>query len=291
MVPPITWPTVLVDWSVEPGVASLLVIAAVLYGAGIRRLARRSPRRQHWPLSRTAAFTCGLLVIAVATMSGLAHYDTVLFSVHAAQHIALGMIGPFLLVLGAPVTLALQASHHRTQLVLLRVAHHWIVTALTRPLVAWTLFAGTLFGLYFTPLFDLSLRNDQVHALVHLHFIAVGFLFWWPAVGVDPLRRPLSHPARMLYLLLAIPFHAFLGLAVLSSTAHPLGEREYGAVLRDWGPTLVSDQRVAAGLMWVAGELTGAAAATVVGIRWYRHEQRRDARNDRRTERTASPAR
>lgn len=279
-----SWRILVLDWQADPAVIPLLVLGATLYIGGARRLAHRSPRPQRWPKRRTAAFMSGLAVVAIGTMSGLARYDTVLFSVHTGQHIALGMIGPFLLVLGAPVTLALQASHRPTQVVLLRVAHHPVVTALTRPLVAWALFAGTLFGLYFTPLFDLSLRNEHVHALVHLHFVAVGFAFWWPAVGLDPLRRPLTYPARMLYLLLAIPFHAFLGLAVMSSTAHPLGVVEYGAVPRNWGPTLVSDQRLGAGLIWIAGELVGAVAAAVVGLRWFRHEQRRDARDRRSIE-------
>lgn len=281
MVPPFDWREIALHWRLDPIALPLLVVAGAAYAGGVRRLANRSPRAHRWPGSRTAAFVAGLAVIAVATMSGLARYDTVLFSAHTAQHIALGMLGPFLLVLGAPITLALQASHRSTQVLLLRVAHHPIVTALTRPLVAWSLFAATLFGLYFTPLLDLSLRNETVHVLVHVHFVAVGFLFWWPAVGVDPLRRPLAYPARMLYVLLSVPFHAFLGLAVLSSTTHPLGADEYRTVLRDWGPSLVADQRTAAGLMWVAGELIGAVAAASVGVAWFRHDQRRQAREDR----------
>ena len=37
-----------------------------------------------------------------------------------------------------------------------------------------SLFGGTLFALYFSPLFELSLRNPWVHQAVHLHFLAVG---------------------------------------------------------------------------------------------------------------------
>ena len=281
MVPPFDWREFALHWRADPVALVLVVVAGTAYLCGVRRLAHRSPRPHAWPATRTLAFSAGLAVMAVATMSGLARYDTVLFSAHTAQHIALGMIAPFLLVLGAPITLALQASRRSTQVLLLRIAHHPIVTVLTRPVVAWSLFAATLFGLYFTPLLDLSLRNDSVHVLVHVHFVAVGFMFWWPAVGVDPLRRPLGHPVRMLYILLAVPFHAFLGLVVLSSTAHPLGADEYGKVLRDWGPSLVADQRTAAGLMWIAGELLGAIAAAYVGVGWFRQEQRRDARDER----------
>ena len=107
----------------------------------------------------------------------------------------------------------------------------------TNPVVVWVLFGGTLFALYFSPLFELSLRNPWVHQAVHLHFLAVGCLFAWVAVGIDALPRRLPHPARLLFVLLAVPFHAFLGLAVLSADEHPLGADVYGAAVRDWGST------------------------------------------------------
>ncbi len=282
MVPPPGWRTLLLEWRPDTVVLPLVLVAGVLYLGGVRRLGRRRPRPQPWPRVRTASFGAGLAVIALATMSGLARYDTVLLSLHALQHVAIGMVGPFLLALGAPVTLALQAARRPAKEVLLRVVHHRVVGVVTHPLVAWALFGGTLFALYFSPLLGLSLRNDSVHALVHLHVVGVGMLFWWPAVGLDPSRRPLAPPGRLLYVLVAVPFHAFLGLVVLSSTAHPLGGAEYGRVARDWGPSLLADQRTAAGLMWAGGELLGAAAAAVVGLRWFREEQRRDVRRDRR---------
>ena len=282
MVPPLGWRSFLLDWRIDPAPATLIVVSGGLYLAGLRRLRRRPGASSPWPVARTAAFFAGLAVLAYATSSGLARYDTVLLSVHMLQHVALGMVGPFLLALGAPVTLVLQASRRPTQVTLLRVVHHPIVTVLTHPVVAWSLFAGTLFGFYFSPLLDLSIRNPSVHALIHLHFVMVGLLFWWPAVGIDVARRPLPSSARLLYVLLSVPFHAFLGLAVLSSTAHPLGAAEYSKVVRHWGPTLVADQHTAAGVVWASGELLGAAAAAVIAVRWVREERRRDARYDRR---------
>lgn len=315
-IPPATWPTVLLRWSIDPGAALAVGVAGGLYAVGVRRVnrARRAtgpflrvivtpqgddhtqeaepvPERagrdttapqRRWPRSRTACFAAGLFTLAFATMSGLARYDTVLFSLHTLQHVLLGMVAPLLLALGAPVTLALQASHRPMQTVLLRVVHHRVVAALTRPVVAWALFGGTLFTLYFSPLFDLSLRNPTVHALVHIHFVAVGVLFCWPAVGIDPMRRPLAHPVRLLYVLLAVPFHAFLGLAVLSSTAHPFGADVYGRVARSWGPTLVADQRTGAGILWALGDLFGLVAGAIVVARWVRADQRRQAREDRK---------
>jgi putative copper resistance protein D len=110
----------------------------------------------------------------------------------------------------------------------------------------------------------------------------VGLLFFWPVVGLDPQRRPLPYPARLLYVVLAVPFHAFLGLAVLASEANPIGADVYGEVVRTWGPTLLEDQRTAAGILWALGDLFGFVASAVVVAQWVRADERRQAREDRR---------
>lgn len=284
--PPASVSSVLGDWGLDPAAATLILLAGGRYVAGVRRIAARPKDAgggaRTWPRGRTACFLSGLAILAFATMSGLARYDTVLLSLHTLQHVLLGMAGPLLMALGAPVTLALQASRRPMQVVLLHVVHHPVVETLTQPVVAWVLFGGTLFALYFSPLFALSLRHPLLHAAVHAHFVLVGMLFFWPAVGLDPMRRSIAYPVRLLYVLLAVPFHAFLGLAVLSSTAHPLGEAVYGKVVRDWGPSLVADQRTAAGILWAVGDLFGLAAGGIVATQWYRADRRRQAREDRR---------
>ena len=90
------------EWSMALGIA----IAAALYIAGLVVLHRRGDR---WPVRRSLSFLLGGLgSIALATMSALGTYDTVLFSVHMVQHMILMMVAPLFLALGAPVTLALR---------------------------------------------------------------------------------------------------------------------------------------------------------------------------------------
>jgi putative copper resistance protein D len=284
--PPPTPARVLLDWQLDPALAAVVLLAGGLYLRGVRTLAARG---RAWSRGRTVAFLAGLATMLFATQSGLAAYDTVRFSLHTLQHVLLGMAAPLLLALGAPVTLALQASGRAQQRVLLRVVHSRVLAVATSPFVGWTLFAGTLFGLYFSPLFELSLRNDLVHVAVHLHFLAVGVLFFWPAVGLDPSRRPLPHPARLLYVLVALPFHAFLGLAVRSSEARPLGGDVYGAVDGVTRASLLADQRLGAGLLWAVGDLLGLVAAAVVVTQWMAADERRQAREDRRLDAGLEP--
>src|SRR4051794_5949490 len=97
-VPAPTFRTLFLEWRLDPGRASRVVLLAVLSVGGVRRLARRSPPR-HWPLGRTLSFLGGLVTIVVATQSGFARYDVVVFSLHTLQHILLAMVAPALLAL------------------------------------------------------------------------------------------------------------------------------------------------------------------------------------------------
>jgi cytochrome c oxidase assembly factor CtaG len=257
------------DWVFDPASVLLLGVTGGLYALGVRRLARRGRR---WPIGRTVAFGAGWLVLLVATCSGLGRYDTETFSAHAAQHALLGMAAPFLLVLGAPVTLALSASDRPTRTVLLRALHSAPVRLLTHPLVIWVLFGGTLVALYGSPLLEATTQNAAVHALVHLHVVVVGVLFCEVAFGADALPRPLPHWARLVFVLFAVPFHAVVGLALL-------GARD---VVAPAAYASLHDQRIGAGILWGTGELFGLAAAGVVLARWMAAEDRAARREDRR---------
>ncbi len=274
-----SWDLLLTDW--QPDLLLVVIVAAAAgYAVGVRRLARRG---RSWPRSRSICFATGLVVVVIATQSGLAAYDRVLFSLHVVQHLLLGMVAALLIVLAAPVTLALQASGRTAQRRLLRALHSGPVAVITHPVTAWLLFGGTLAVLYFTALYELSLRNDWVHAAVHAHFLIVGFLFMAHVVAVDPIPTALGFGARLLYVLVALPFHAFLGVAILASD-EVLAAGWYEGVVRTWGASPLSDQRTGAGLLWVAGELFGVVAALVVVRRWMAHEDRAGTRHDRQLE-------
>jgi cytochrome c oxidase assembly factor CtaG len=101
-----SWNVLVTDWSLDVAFPFVVALGAA-YVIGVRRLHARG---RSWPASRTAAFLSGLVVVLVATESGLAAYDRVLYSLHVVQHVLLGMVAPLLLVLGAPITLALQAG-------------------------------------------------------------------------------------------------------------------------------------------------------------------------------------
>lgn len=261
-----TYVELLVDWSFAPLPLAFALLAGGAYVVGVRRLAAKGRR---WAPARTVAFLSGCAVVIVAGESGLATYDDSAFSVHVVQHLLLSMLAPVLLALGAPITLALQAGSRRTQRGLLKVLHCAPAKVVTHPLVAWVLFGGSMFALYFSGLYPLSLRNWLVHDLLHVHFLVVGMLFFWPVVGLDPSIWRLHHGFRLLYVFVALPFHAFLGIALLSSQ-EPL-----------FAHHTLSDQRTGAGILWAVGDLLALAAVAIVLAQWMAHEKRESAREDR----------
>jgi putative copper resistance protein D len=252
-------------WQLDPGALVVVVAAGAAYAVGVRRLARRGRR---WSPARSLALAGGLVVAVVATQSGIGRYDTRWLSVHMVQHVLLGLVVPLLVVLAAPVTLALQSGGPATRRGLRQGLHSRPGRVLTHPVLAWCLFGGGLAVIYLTPVLGLAARHPPVHLLVHAHVVASGCLFLAVLVGIDPLPGRPPPAARLLALLVAVPFHAVIGLALLTARS-PVAPDAY--------PDL-PDQRVAAGLFWGTGELFTLVVAAVIVRQWWVAEQRAEAR-------------
>jgi putative membrane protein len=265
-----------VGWQLDPASLLLVGLTGALYAVGVRRLADRG---RAWSLARSAAMAGALAAAVVATQSGIARYEDARLWVHMVQHVLLGMVVPLLVVLSAPLTLALQAGGPATRRGLRSALRTRPAHVVAHPVVAWALFGGGLVVIYLTPLLGLSVRDDAVHLLVHAHIVVAGALFLAVLVGVDPLPGRPPPGARLLALLVAVPFHAVVGLALLSAGS-PVAPDAY---------PLLSDQRTAAGLFWGTGELFTVVVAAIILRQWWVGEQRAAAREDAALARAASP--
>ena len=232
-----------------------------------------------WPIGRTTCFLVGLGFIAVATVSGLAAYDDVLLSAHMVQHMLLAMIAPVFLALGAPVTLALRTLPRRGRRILLAILHSPVAKFFTFPVVSFALFVASPFVLYFSGLYRLSLENDLVHNLVHLHFVIVGCLFLWPLIGLDPLPGRMPYPLRALLMFLSTPFHTVLGLTVMQS-ADLLAGTWYPNLELGWADPH-TDQQLAGGILWAGGEFVAVTMLAALVAQWIRQSGREERRVDR----------
>ncbi|WP_242424650.1 cytochrome c oxidase assembly protein, partial [Frankia sp. EI5c] len=269
MPPPVTPWRLLADWRPDWVFIGLCTLAAGLYLAGVIRLARRGDR---WALGRTICFLGGLAVVLTVTSGGLGRYGPVLLSVHMSQHMILTMLAPIPLVLGAPITLALRALRPAAEPYrggprewLVAALHSWPARVLTHPLFVTANFAGSLYVIYLSPLLG-QLMNDHLgHLFMNAHFLMTGFYFFEVLIGVDPLPRRPPHPGRVLMLVAVVPFHAFLGLTMMSTTS-VLGSGWYDTLVRPWGASPLGDQGTAGGIAWSFGEVPTLIVMLVLAV-------------------------
>jgi len=277
--PPFGLSRILTEWGIDPFLTVLTVWVAGAYLVGVWTLRKRG---DHWPWPRTFSFVVvGMGVFYVATSSGLAAYDTTLLSAHMIQHMLLSMFVPLALALGAPVTLALRTLPARPRAVLLRVLHSRVARVLTFPPLTFLLFVLSPWVLYFSGWYEASLRHPFLHEMTHVHLVVIGSLFLWPLLGVDPVPGRVAYPFRMLLILLTLPFHAFLGLTIMSE-APVIAQGWYDGLTMSWLPSPADDQRLAGGILWATGDLVGLVFFLVFFAQWARSSMREAEREDRR---------
>ncbi len=242
------------------------VTGAVLAGAylwGVHLYRARYPDRS-FGSSRIAAFLCGVALLCVALSPAVEAWADRSFAAHMAQHVVLLLIAPPLMLLGAPLLLLVSVPPARAARGISGVVRHPFVHALLAPITGWLLFVFVMWGAHFSPLYEAALEHESVHVLEHLLFVGVAFLFWMPVVQAGYAPRPMPFAARMLYLFLAVPQGAFLGLAIYSSRhilyAHYAATQSTAAAL--------ADQQNGGAVMWIAGGFLLFVAFMVTGAAW-----------------------
>ena len=273
------------------GVGLLVVLlGGCLYAAGLISMHRKG---NSWPIGRTLSWYSGLVVVGWATFGGLGEYSHVMFSAHMVSHMLLSMVAPILLVLAAPITLALRSlpgpripGESSPRQLLTSVLHSRVMRFLTHPVVATVLFIGSLYGLYFTGLFDTLMTNHLGHAAMELHFLLVGCLFFYVLIGVDPSPRKLPPFAALALLLIVMPFHAFFSIAIMSTTT-VLGEDFFTRLNRPYSTDLLADQNLGGSVSWALGELPIIIVVLAILVQWWRSDTREARRHDRQESRRA----
>jgi cytochrome c oxidase assembly factor CtaG len=265
----------LTSWTLDLGGLVLVLALGLAYLAGLRRLAATGRR---WPAGRVVAFVAGLVGIVLSTMSFLGVYEHTLFWVTAVQLALLLTVVPVLLVLGGPVSLlvaAVPAAEPRVE----RVLANPVVRVLTFPVVGAALVASVPVLVYFTPVFEASLRHEWLSWLLHAGVLAVGLVFFWSVISLDR-ESAVPYAALAAIVLVETLIDSVPGIVLWLGTGLVAGDY-YRALGRPWGRSLLSDQRFGGVLLWGIGELVGLPLLLVVVVQWVRADAREAARVDR----------
>jgi putative membrane protein len=253
-----------------------VAIAAMLYWVGGRGF-RRAPQAP-W---RTAAFVGGLATIVLALDSPLDGYAETLFWAHMVQHVLLLTLAPPLILLGRPwprmwraLPVGLRTPVGRTL-----TRGHWSspLRSLARPLPAWVLFNATIVGWHIPAAYDATLSSGALHNLEHAMFFFTGLLFWARVIDPGPLRPRLAWPGRVAYVLGAMIVGWIIAITLVL-VPDPIYSHYALLAHRPGGISALTDQQLAAGMMWVPGSLSYGVAMILGFYRWLEPDRPTPAR-------------
>ncbi|MGK0715287.1 cytochrome c oxidase assembly protein [Leucobacter sp. W1153] len=286
--PELTPMSYLTVWKFDLLWALVCAFGVMLYVAGAIRLARRGDK---WPIGRTISWVTGLGILFYTTNGPFNAYEAYLFSVHMLAHMLLTMLIPLVLVLGAPITLALRAVEKRTDGSW--GGREWIMWAvqtpyskfITHPAVAAVVFAGSLWVFYFSPIFRWAMETHLGHQWMIVHFLISGYLFSLSMIGIDPVPYRFPYPMRIVTLFATMASHAFFGVTIMTGDALLLSDW-FGAMGRTWGATPLDDQNAGGAIAWGIGELPTLALALIVAVQWSLNDDKVQKRKDRAADRS-----
>jgi putative membrane protein len=247
----------------------LLPVLVVVLGGGVYvagMLAYQARRGRSWSTWRAASWLAGTALVAVALSPAVNEIATEARG-HMVQHLLLGMLGPTALVMGAPVTLLLGSTAPTVGRAVSRVLRSPAFHVVSHPVTAAAVHVGGLFALYLTPLYAAAVEHEVVHHVVHVHFLAAGYLFAWAIAGPDPAPRRPGISTRTAVLVLAAGAHSYLGKLLYARG---------GELPRGVGHP-AADIEVAAQWMYYGGDVAELLLAAALFATWYRQAGRRTA--------------
>jgi cytochrome c oxidase assembly factor CtaG len=245
--------------------------------AGVVRLRRRG---EHWPVHRTVMFCLlGLGGFAFTTMSFLGTYQQVLFWPRAVQIITLLMVVPLFLALGAPVRLAVDAGTPVLSRSITRVLGSRIARLLTFPAVVSGVFLTTPFLIYFSPIYEATLRSRGSAWLLNIGIVGVGFYYYWTRLRLDPVPKEYPHLVSVWITFAEAIADGALGLTLMLGHNLVAGDY-YQALARTWGPSPKQDQVWGGGALWLIGDLAGVPFIGALWRRMFHEDQQKAAEID-----------
>jgi cytochrome c oxidase assembly factor CtaG len=260
----------LTPWSLDPSLA-YVGVAAILYVLGSRGRYRPTPLQ-------ALSFSASMLTIVIALDSPIDYHADQLFWVHMLQHVLLLTVAPPLLVLGKPWPRMWRALPLKPRTKIARglalSPRMALVRALARPVPAWILFSATLIGWHIPAAYNTTLTSGAVHALEHAMFFFTGVLFWARVIDLGPLRPRMVWLVRIAYVVGAMVVGWLLAIT-LTIWPHPVYGYYAALATRPGGISALTDQQIAAGVMWVPGSIAYVITFIIGFYRWLEPDRSR----------------
>jgi putative membrane protein len=253
-------------WTWSPLVVLPLAVSATLYTLGTWRLWRNAGYGRGVRPWQALCFAGGWLMLFGALIAPLHWLGERLFAAHMIEHeVLMALAAPLIAVArpGGAMLWGLPASWRSTvggatQAPAFAALWRWI----THPAVATAIHGIALWAWHTPMLYNAALRNDFVHWLQHVSFLASALLFWWALLR----GRERSYGTAVFYLVITAAQSGFLGvlIALARRPIYPLQSE----VAIHWGLSALEDQQLAGLIMWVPFGLVYAGAALILAGVW-----------------------
>ncbi|HEY7324608.1 MAG TPA: cytochrome c oxidase assembly protein [Streptosporangiaceae bacterium] len=224
-------------------------------------------------LRREAAlFQLGLLVVTLALAGPLGYWATVYIWDRALQTLLLAVVGPGLIVLGAPWLAfgrLLRARPGESAECRTDAVPFWVA----RPVVAVVVFNAVVVCWQVPALFDPARANAALALVEHVSYVAVGLLLWLQLISSRPIKAPATPLRRVGLLVGTTVVWTVLGMVLVfgSSVLYPAYANSAHHVM-----TVLDDQQLSGAVLWM-GILPAAITAGVALLtQWLDNEESAD---------------
>jgi putative membrane protein len=180
-------------WHNEPHLIGGLILLGWLYALLTGPCRGRLAPERSFPRAQAIRFYSALIVFYLAVGSPLDQIgERFLLSAHMIQHQLLIYISAVLFLLGLPAWL-LQPITSQTKL-------RPLFRLLTHPVICGLVYTITLSVWHAPGLYDLALRDKNIHVLEHLMFFGAALFYWWPILSPSPEYPSRGYASQIIYL-------------------------------------------------------------------------------------------
>jgi putative membrane protein len=270
-------------WSANVVALAAYAVVAVAHLLGMRGAAA-SARRRGRPLApdlraQAVIFQVGLLLALLALVSPLGYWSYRFIWVRNLQDVALAIVAPALIVLGAPwlpLMRGLGWGRRADDAVATDGGGNGAASEIRLP--GWqavpilvTVVFNVIWWVWHLPgPFDAALRSPAVYAVEVVSYLAVGILFWLQLIGSRPLSPRMAPLNRIALVVATAASCTVLGLirAYGPGVAYPaylgLGHRV---------SSVVAYQQAGGGILWVVPLVPFSIVAVALAVGWLKEDE------------------
>jgi len=245
-------------WSASWPVLLGYVALAAWHLAGLRRtLVLAADGTRHGLVREAALCQLGLAVIALALVSPIGYLSDVYIWVRALQELLVAVIGPGLIVLGAPWTA-------------LRIRPGHVARLMSKPVLAVIAANVVWLGWQLPALFDAVHSGAGIALAEHVSYLAAGLLFWLQLISSRPLSQQTPPMRRAALLVGTVLASTVLGMVLVfgHGVLYPVYANSAHHFM-----TVLDDQQLAGAVLWMGMLGPMVVAGVALLLEWFGEEE------------------